>query len=344
MRLTAAGVTRCACLGLREDAEMATSEGDESTAMAAAAACEPAAAPVNAKKIKFPCLRCRKEVKKNTRSVRCSTCEYWVHADCEGMANELFNLLANPEKYGAAGGVRWNCVSCQLSADKIEKIVKNMEGKIQAVADRVSGTEAAVSGLGGRVDKLEKAKQNEEAVIDKKDQRVRSDILEEMRERECRRLNLVLYKVGECADEKATGAQRMSWDRQSVLNIAGELRVDMNEDTIKFCRRVGDKKDLPRPLVIGFHLEADRSNLLRRARDLEKTIFKDVSIVPDLTRLQRKEAEKRNDNRSEEDIAKNLEWAVVGTRGERRLVKTTARAQQANRWRRSCTSLVVVFM
>ena len=164
----------------------ATMDGDEDVTAA-----EATAATATARKAKFPCLRCRKEVKKNTKSVKCSTCDQWVHAECEPISNELFNLLANPEKYGATG-VLWNCVSCQQSAARLEKIVRNMEGKIQAVEDRVRGTKTAVSGLGNRVESLEKAKKNEEEMVDKKDQRVKSDILEEMRERECRRLNVVL--------------------------------------------------------------------------------------------------------------------------------------------------------
>jgi len=39
----------------------------------------------------------------------------------------------------------------------------------------------------------------------------------------------------------------------------------------------------------------------------------------------REEMQRRNEVLSEEDAAKNLQWAVVGGRGERRLIKTTAR-------------------
>ena len=40
------------------------------------------------------------------------------------------------------------------------------------------------------------------------------------------------------------------------------------------------------------------------------------------------EAERRNGALTEEDRAKNLRWAVVGGKGEKRLIKTTARPQQ----------------
>ena len=68
------------------------------------------------------------------------------------------------------------------------------------------------------------------------------------------------------------------------------------------------------------------------------TAFNNVNIGPDLTRRQREienqiwaEADKRNEQLSEDDAAKNLKWAVVGGRGERRLIKTAARQNQQRR-------------
>jgi hypothetical protein len=78
----------------------------------------------------------------------------------------------------------------------------------------------------------------------------------------------------------------------------------------------------------------ERSKLLRNARNLEKTAFKNVNVSADLTKKQRdeekemwKEAENRNENLSESDRSKNLQWLVVGARGEKRLVKSTPREQ-----------------
>jgi hypothetical protein len=56
---------------------------------------------------KYPCLRCKKNVGRN--SVRCKTCQLWVHVECGGISKEVFNILANPNKYGM--GVSWNCDS-----------------------------------------------------------------------------------------------------------------------------------------------------------------------------------------------------------------------------------------
>jgi hypothetical protein len=47
---------------------------------------------------KYPCLRCKKKVGRN--SVRCKMCQLWVHVQCGGISKEVFNILANPTKYG----------------------------------------------------------------------------------------------------------------------------------------------------------------------------------------------------------------------------------------------------
>ena len=68
------------------------------------------------------------------------------------------------------------------------------------------------------------------------------------------------------------------------------------------------------------------------ARELKNTVFSELGIVPDLTQEQRQDeaemallADKRNEELNEDDVAKNLIWKVVGRRGEKRIVKVTAR-------------------
>jgi hypothetical protein len=127
---------------------------------------------------------------------------------------------------------------------------------------------------------------------------------------------------------------RKEWDLKSCDNIFKALKMNFtSENAVKFCRRVGEKGAGPRPMVVGFRREAQKEDLLESAKDLRNTHFSEVSIIPDLTQEQRKEeaemvseAERRNGDLSEEDRTKNLEWMVVGARGERRIVKGVKRA------------------
>jgi len=285
---------------------------------------------------KFPCLRCKKNVTKNSKSVKCNTCQFWVHVECEGISVELFNILAHPEKYGGTG-FSWNCGSCLASAARLEVVVKAFEGRIQQVETRMEKTDGAVKDLDKKVESLSDKLSRRDENIDRRVKQAESSVLDEVREREARRTNVVVHKLKEMEDERATGKERQEWDRTGCVKIFDALKLSLKNEDIKFCRRLGEKKSEPRPLIIGFYSEADKALLLRNAKNLENTQYKYVNICPDMTARQRKEeadmkleADERNENLTEEDRAKNLQWAVVGARGERRLIKTTAREQ----WRK----------
>ena len=144
----------------------------------------------------------------------------------------------------------------------------------------------------------------------------------------------------ELEKENPTGKEKNDWERAACKKIYEAVDLNVSEDDVKFCKRIGEKGREPRPLVVGFYSERDRNQLLRRAKLLDRTEYRDVQISQDLTKRQREEesdmrceAEKRNGELSEEDKAKNLQWAVVGARGEKRLIKTTARDQQQQGFR-----------
>ena len=106
----------------------------------------------------------------------------------------------------------------------------------------------------------------------------------------------------------------------------------VNRKDIKFCRRIGVRGGEPRPLVVGFRREVNKEDVLDCAWNLKNTKFNDVNVVPDLTKEQRmekkeltKEAQKRNNNRTTDEVAKNVEWQVVGRKGEKRIIKGTSR-------------------
>jgi hypothetical protein len=252
--------------------------------------------------------------------------------ECGGISRELFNILANPAKYGA--GVSWNCDSCQASAARLEERMNALEGRFQEVENRVVRNEGIVQDATRRVDSVEQRQTRLEGEVARERERAKKERAEEMREREMRRKNVVMHRVGEAEGEAASLEERKKWDLLSCNNIFAALQLSMRaEEVVKFCRRVGEKGEGPRPLLVGFKRESQKEDLLEKARDLRNTQFMEVTIIPDLTNEQRKEeaemvkeAEQRNRQLTPEDLAKNLEWRVVGARGEKRLIKAVQRA------------------
>jgi ElaB/YqjD/DUF883 family membrane-anchored ribosome-binding protein len=165
---------------------------------------------------------------------------------------------------------------------------------------------------------------------------------EEYREREARRLNVVMHRVKESA--AATAEMRREADIAECGNIFRAAGIQEQDREIRACRRVGEKGSEPRPVVVVLKKETARRAILEAARHLRNTNYREVSIIPDLTPQQRKEeaglaeeAEKRNrEELTDDDKQKNLQWVVVGQRGARRLIKTQARGEQ--RWREQRTS------
>ncbi len=69
---------------------------------------------------------------------------------------------------------------------------------------------------------------------------------------------------------------------------------------------------------------------MERARDLQKTDYKEVTIGPDMTLKQRQERRKcvRKWIGRTGNSAKNLEWMMMGPRGEKRIIKGANRENQ----------------
>ncbi len=130
-------------------------------------------------------------------------------------------------------------------------------------------------------------------------------------------------------ERENNGEKRIEWDMKGIEDIFKVLELNLTREDVKFCRRVGEKSQAPRAMIVGFHTEYARSILLRYTKHLAETEYEDVSIMPDLTKRQRQEeasmneeANRRNEEElTEDDMAKNLIWKVVGQRGEKRLVK-----------------------
>ena len=284
------------------------------------------------KKPKFPCLRCRKNVgrQKGVKGVQCKTCLHWVHADCQGLSKEVYNLIANPEKYG---GFCWNCDSCMASTHRLEAIVKAYETRIQEVEARAVRTEGRVQDVEKRVENVEKKQEGQEERMERREEQNRQRQKMEWREREIRRKNVVMHRIEEAGEEATRAEERKEWDLCSCENIFKALKMETTDRTaVKFIRRVGERREEPRPMVVGFWRESTKEEIIEKARELRNTNFTEVGIVPDLTQEQRKEeeamvgeVEKRNEKRTEEDRAKNLEWIVVGKKGEKRIIKGVAR-------------------
>ena len=285
---------------------------------------------------KNPCLRCRKDVTKDHKSVQCQTCQFWVHVECQGISDELFNFLREGE------GVCWNCNSCLASSARLERTVIAFEARLKETetvsAKTIGELKRVDDGLAQLRKEFEAEKEKTRKAAQEKDDQYVSR--EEYREREARRTNVIMHRVKEPAEEIRTAEERRQQDMEECTRIFTSLMMEEEaRNDIKLCRRIGERGLEPRPMVVVLRTEATKSKILEMAKNLRDTEFNEVGIVPDLTVQQRREesqmieeVERMNEEElSDEDRAKNLKWQVVGPRGAKRIIKGVEREQYTQR-------------
>ena len=84
--------------GMEEEEETGTaSQATEETETTGAGADTGGA---KGKSVKYLCIVCKGNVgrTKGVKRVQCKTCKLWVHAECEKMSKEVYNLLKQHEK------------------------------------------------------------------------------------------------------------------------------------------------------------------------------------------------------------------------------------------------------
>ncbi len=152
-----------------------------------------------------PCLRCKGNVGKEA-AVQCGVCRLWVHKKCEKLSDEVFNFLSD----NIQAGVLWQCSCCQSSTAELSAAVKSLRTELTAVTERVGKTEDTNKLQDSRLDKLEALTKNLEQRLDNNKEEVSASILEEMREREEKRGNILIHNVGE--SDSAAWEEQKRWD------------------------------------------------------------------------------------------------------------------------------------
>ena len=126
-----------------------------------------------------------------------------------------------------------------------------------------------------------------------KDREAKEDTLcEELRERDVRRCNVIIHGVPEPDDSIQNNRERMEIDKNKCEELFREVGARTRKPDIRFCRRIGERGRDDRPIVIGVTTEEEKKHLLDRAKELQRSRFNNVAIVPDLTKLQRRGEEK----------------------------------------------------
>jgi hypothetical protein len=164
--------------------------------------------------------------------------------------------------------------------------MKEMENQLTEVKATCSRNEDGLQKVQEEVSKLAERVSKQEKKVEEVAAVSGQDVFAELREREARKTNVVMYGIGEAPKERI-GHERWDWDMKSCNNLFTALKLDVKMEGIKFCRRVGERGGPLRPIIVGFYEERDRNIVLRC--DTRGTSFKDVEIGLDQTKKQKQE-------------------------------------------------------
>ena len=293
---------------------------------------KPKKASLKQQKENTNCLACNKKCTGSQASVLCQLCSLWCHKECANLSTAVFKSLALQVK--EVGTAYWACKSCLSFAAKTNLLLKNMNTQLTAMDSKITQNVVDIQTNKKNIEKMDSGLKKVERSVENVKKQVEEEMFEEMRERESRRLNVVVHGLEE-QDGTGEGRERAEKDKEECGKIFASIEAGVRRDQIKFCRRIGERSRDPRPLIVGLTSEDTKRRLLDRARNLQNSRYENMNIVADLTRRQRQEevkmredAEKRNRNLTEEDRSKNLKWMVVGRKGEKRLIKGIDREYQ----------------
>lgn len=160
-----------------------------------------------------------------------------------------------------------------------------------------------------------------------------ASVTAEMRSREGRRRNMVLYNLEE-PEVNNNKELREKADRKKVIDIAtNTLGIkDMKEREITGISRLGDKtEDRPRPLKVELTSEPRKTLIFNRLIRLRNTEHDRLSFTHDMTRLEREQQKKLvvEAKRKEAEDGGKSRFRVRGPPWDMRIVKLEKRETAA---------------
>ena len=289
-------------------------------------------------KSKFPCLICGKACARG--AIQCNICGLWCHNACTKLSKEALKGLEVQHK--EVGQAYWACTPCRSFNNKWNAQMRDINRRQDDTDKRVDEITKNIEDVRRLAETTRKELRDHARHTENMRESLEMAMEEELREREARRLNLVLHGVQEVDPNIKNTRERMDRDMEECEHIFTAMRARTRIQQMRFCRRIGERGQDPRPIVLGVYNEEEKRHLLEKSRELRNTRYENVTVVPDLTKNQRKgeqklreDANRRNENLTQEDRDKNLKWIVVGRRGEKRLIKGMERETQGSREERT---------
>ena len=223
------------------------------------------------------CVVCDEQLPDDGDSIQCELCDTWYCVPCSGMTNTFYQELVAEENNG---NCLWYCNGCKKAIPVVRKVlnmVSLMKNSQDTMIGRIERIESQLKNVGSNAE-LNMEFKLDQAIMD-------------MRERENRKTNVVIYNL---AESKAESSEvRKTDDLTAVEDLCGSVQVsDKPRETIRLREKRNAKA---RPVKVIFETEQAKHNLLKN-----NSKFTDkIQVTPDYTFRQR-----QMNNKMKEEVAK----------------------------------------
>lgn len=260
------------------------------------------------------CPACEVVVHVKDKALACDICNYWIHARCEKISEEVYKVINDSNLLGIIG-MGWTCSACRRGAkslrDQVCVMKKNMDDEFAKLKTFQSNTQE-------RLTRLEAKETNEDTV---------EKVLDELRDRQNRGNNIIIFGLDESKEDSPLDRNRD--DTREFLTICkGTLQLEENETIIPVnsYRLKSKNEEGPRPLRVrlknqeatGVVLSAWAQVPMKKKMEMPMSMRKDYTLQERETR--RKLLIQKKEKQSELEAEGDQEHVWVVTR-ENRLVK-----------------------
>lgn len=232
-----------------------------------------------------PCKICTKYVGKE-KAISCDRCNAWVHMKCSELDPSDYGLLAKIQ----AASVKWHCPVCIKETQKLPD-PDDRQAQNAAKLDTLTQILFALQQQNQLI--LELLKKSDEKMVETVKQQVR-ETYEEDKDREARKMNLIMYNVKE---SKQDGEMGENEDKLIAFNVFHDVDSNLKpaqlEESVVEVVRLGKKSEKPskpRPMKIVFKNMDMKQRIQRKAKNLKKSeSYNTVGISADKTRQEREQ-------------------------------------------------------
>lgn len=243
--------------------------------------------------------------KKTDKVLECDYCSKHSCISCLNMPVALYNHLSNPSR----ADIKWFCGLCQETVEKNLRHDREIEEKCRLFMEKF---ESRIIKLEEKADKMVtidtvKKIVNDElkndsamsststATKNKTSENVVTETVKEMKDRERRKTNAIFFNIPE--PNTNLKVEKLAEDKQNVLNIGKEIKVEINSNNILNTTRIGKKTEnssTHRPLLVTFDSETTKREIFKNFHKL-RTLTDEfeseniITITHDMTPSERQE-------------------------------------------------------